>query len=54
MTPEQLAEARGWISDCVWPDLEPEDIDQLTAAQVQRGISRHYDGGITQFVADQG
>lgn len=52
VTAAQLAEARGWISDCMWGD--DVDLDELTDAQVERGIARHYDGGITQFVADSG
>jgi hypothetical protein len=50
MTPEQLAEARGWISDCEWAD--DIDTDTLTDRQVERGIARHYDGGIAQFNSD--
>lgn len=52
LTPEELQEARGWIADCAWADLDPEDIDDLTDEQVLRGIARNYDGGIAGFKAD--
>lgn len=52
MTTEQLTEARGWIADCVWDDLDESEIADLSDAQIERGIRRHYDGGIEQFIAD--
>lgn len=48
LTPAELAEARNWIADCEWAD----DTSNLTDAQVERGIARHYDGGIAGFRAD--
>lgn len=47
-----MTEARQWIKDVQWGDLEPEDVDLLTRRYVVRGIERHYDGGWLQFVAD--
>lgn len=47
-----LAEMRAWIADCPWPDLEPEDVDDLTDQQIVRGVARHYHGGVKQFLAD--
>jgi hypothetical protein len=52
VTAQQLAEAREWIADCVWADLDQEDIDALTDDQVTRGVRRHYSGGVAQFVSD--
>lgn len=52
LTGELIMEARGWVADCVWADLEPEDVDQLSVAMITRGIERHYDGGVVQFVKD--
>jgi hypothetical protein len=50
LTAEELAEARGWIADCMWSDhIDPY---ALTDAQVERGIARHYSGGIEAFRAD--
>lgn len=52
VTAEQIAEARGWIADCTWRELEEDDVPELTTEQVIKGIQRHYDGGWSQFVAD--
>jgi hypothetical protein len=51
-TPEQINAARGLISDCSWTDLEPEDICNLSTAEVIDGVERHYVGGWERFVAD--
>ena len=47
-----LAQARVWISECVWGDVDPEDIASLSDAQIHAGINRHYAGGWAQFVSD--
>lgn len=52
VTAELIEEARGWISECVWRDLEPEDIAGLSATAIFRGVAKHYAGGWAQFVAD--
>lgn len=52
LTGELVTEARGWLSDCSWDDMDPDEIDELSSTQVQRAIAQHYDGGIGQFVAD--
>ena len=50
LTADELTEARGWIADCTWADsIDPY---ALTDAQVERGIARHYAGGIAQFRTD--
>jgi hypothetical protein len=46
----ELSEARAWIKDCVWLDLDSaEDIDDLSDLQIERGIARHFAGGIEEF-----
>jgi hypothetical protein len=50
MTPEQILEARAWIADCQWGDLD--DTDELSDGAVIQGIRRSYEGGIAQFIAD--
>ena len=52
LSPEVLADMRGWIADCAWPDLDPEEVAELTDYQVVRAINRHYAGGIGQFLTD--
>jgi hypothetical protein len=54
MTRDQIEAGRRWIADCTWANLEPEDIEDLSDAAIIRGIARHYDGGIAQFVQDGG
>lgn len=49
LTKEELAAAREWIADCCWPDLEPEDVEELTDDEVERGIRRHFEGGLDEF-----
>lgn len=41
---------RDWIADCVWPDLPPEDVAELTQAEVVAGVAKHYAGGLGAFV----
>lgn len=51
LTAEQLTEARAWIAECLWADMCEEDIAELTDRRVERGIARHFGGGIAGFVA---
>ena len=43
--------AREWVSECTWKE-DPEDLEDLTDAEVRRGVNRHYEGGWQQFVQD--
>ena len=52
LTPEQIAEARNWISDCDWHDLGPKEIRDLGVGQVESGVERHYAGGTAGFISD--
>ena len=49
---DTLEQARVWISECVWGDIDGDDIPRLSDAQVHAGINRHYAGGWAQFVSD--
>jgi hypothetical protein len=49
---DELAEMRGWVSDCVWGDLDPDVVAGLTDRQIINGVRRHYSGGVSQFLAD--
>jgi hypothetical protein len=54
MTRQQIEDAKAWILDCQWGDLEEEDISELSDTEVINGIARNYDGGIDQFILDGG
>ncbi len=51
-TREILDEARAWLADCAWRDLEPEDVYGLTDVSILLGVDHHYVGGIAQFATD--
>lgn len=46
------AYARDWASDCTWPDVDPEDIAEMTSADVLYRAARHYAGGLAALTAD--
>jgi hypothetical protein len=52
LTGALVSEARGWLADCYWDDFGPEDFEDEPVSVIQRGIERHYDGGVAQFVRD--
>jgi len=47
-----VKEARDWLKDCEWTNLEENDIDRLSDVEVLGGVENHYDGGIHQLVRD--
>lgn len=51
---QDLSDARDWLKDCVWQDMEEDDFDGLSAEAVTRGVHRHYDGGLIAFLQDAG
>lgn len=53
-TNEQITEARDFINQCDFPDLE-RDLDgnyDLTDIEVIAGVARHYEGGLSAFIND--
>lgn len=52
--PELLADARSWLMDCVWLDVESEDIAEMSARQILLAVNRHFEGGWINFVAASG
>lgn len=52
VTTSQLKEARGWIMDCVWADMDEDQAAELTGEQIVKGIERHYEGGWAAFLVD--
>jgi hypothetical protein len=49
--PALVEAGREWLLDCEWPDVDEDEIRELTATQVTSGIARHYAGGLAEFVA---
>lgn len=43
---------RDWIMDCVWGDLDADDVPELGDAAIVRGIERHYPCGVDGFLMD--
>jgi hypothetical protein len=54
MTRQQIEDAKSWILDCEWGDLDAEDVPELSDTEVINGIARNYGGGIDQFILDGG
>ena len=50
LNPSQLRDARDWIAENTWADMEAEDVANLSDAEVINGIVRHYCGGIEGFI----
>lgn len=49
---DTLTAMREWVSECVWADMDEEEIAELTATQLMRGVEKHYAGGVAQFRID--
>ncbi len=49
---EMVAEARGWLADCTWADVDADDIAEMSAAEILLGVQRHYVGGVDAFAAE--
>lgn len=50
LTQCQLQQAREWLADCVWEEIEPEEFETLSERRIIRGIERHFDGGMQAFL----
>ena len=52
ITPDVIEQMRDWIKECLpWPDLETEEeVDDLSDAEVIKGVKTHFDGGIEGFL----
>lgn len=46
-----IKDARDWVEDCQWDDQE--SIGSYGDFQILRGVDRHYDGGLSQFLKDR-
>lgn len=53
LSADQLQQAREWVADCQWQDIhDADDVAELSQVEIERGIDRHYDGGLLQFILD--
>lgn len=50
LTAKEIFEARAWLKDCDWPDIDEEGIDDLSDGEVVRAVARHFEGGISGFI----
>lgn len=48
---EELKQARAWLMELDFSDIEPDEINELSDADIANGIKRHFDGGIESFKA---
>jgi hypothetical protein len=44
-----IGEMRGWLSDCGFVDVDPEDVSDRTVTRV---VHKTYSGGTDAFVVD--
>ena len=51
ITAEHIQDAKEWMIDCEWSDMDEDDIADLSDGEVVRGVSRHFDGGWSAFLA---
>ncbi|AFZ27236.1 hypothetical protein Cylst_5200 [Cylindrospermum stagnale PCC 7417] len=49
LSPQLIKAAKEWIADCTWRDITEDDIELLSDEEIERGIQRHYSGGIEAF-----
>jgi len=51
--PHVIQQMRNWVKDCQWRDVSDEsDIDDMSDEEILRGIQKHYEGGVNQFLRD--
>jgi hypothetical protein len=53
LTQEELVFAKDWIKECQWSECyEDFEIDDLDQSVIEKGLEKHYSGGIAQFKKD--
>lgn len=50
LTPSQLREAREWLAELMFADTDPDEFQDMPDHKIERGIARHFDGGISGFI----
>lgn len=54
LSADEVIDARDWLRDLVWANMEDEDFDALTHREIERAIERYFAGGIEGFRAAGG
>lgn len=50
-TQEEVQVMRDWVSECSWGEnFEPDEIQEMDAIIIVRGVNRHFDGGLAEFM----
>ncbi|PAX52055.1 peptide ABC transporter substrate-binding protein [Brunnivagina elsteri] len=50
LTERELKEARDWLVDCAFADVDADDIYyKMDETEIARAIRQHYDGGVEAF-----
>jgi hypothetical protein len=47
-----MDDARSWIADLDWQNVEREDLMDMSDATIRKAIDKYYDGGWEQFIHD--
>lgn len=51
--PALIEQMRDWVKECSWGErFEDSDIDDMTPEELIKGVQRHYEGGLKQFMID--
>ncbi len=47
---DMLQEARDWLADCAWANMDPEDFAELSDETIIAGVDLFYEGGWAAFL----
>lgn len=47
---DQLKQAREWLKECTWDNVDADDFDEMSDLQIQNGIRDYFAGGIRAFI----
>lgn len=56
LTPEQISDAREWLAQLTWGNIEAEDCldaELVSDAETVLNLEKFYDGGWPQFLTDR-
>jgi hypothetical protein len=50
LTAQHIQDAREWLADLDFPDIDPEAFDTMPDRKIINGVTRHFDGGWSGFL----